>query len=94
MPKVSLVAILLGQAATTPAFDLGMLAQYGILGLLVMALIFGKVVPGYVVDQKDKRIEKLEAKVESYETAMQERVLPALIKSTDTLARLTQRNGN
>lgn len=69
--------------------DLGLLAQYGVLGLLVLALIFGKVVPGYLVSQMTSRIDKLEAKLDAYEATMQERVLPALIKSTEVLAKMT-----
>lgn len=70
------------------ATDLGLLAQYGLLGVMFALLLFGQVFPKHVVEEKNRRIEKLEAKVETYETTMQERILPALIKSTEVLAKM------
>lgn len=79
------LALLLAQSEI-PGW-IGGLAERGILGLVVLALVFGKIVPGYIADQKDKKIEKLEAKNEAYETLMREQVLPALMKSNEVISR-------
>lgn len=64
------------------------LAQYGVLGLVVLAFIFGKIVPGYIYERRvaEHEAEKLENR--RLEETIKERVIPALVKSTDVMAQV------
>jgi hypothetical protein len=70
--------------------DFTSLAQYGVVGLLVVALLFGQAVPGYIAKQKDARIAALEAENAAMRAKMEDDVIPALVRTTDLLARLTE----
>lgn len=64
------------------------IAQYGVLGLVVLAFIFGKIVPGYIYE---KRVEEHRKALEDnrlLEETIKERVIPALLKSTDVMGRV------
>lgn len=67
------------------------LAQYGVLGLVVLGFIFGKIVPGYLYERRVQEVEALKAEVGRLRDTIEEKVIPALIRSTDVLARYVDR---
>lgn len=74
-------------AATPGGFDYGTLAQYGVLGLLVIAFLIGKVVPGPTYERSEKKIEQLTNELAILRKAFEDDVLKALIRSTDVLGK-------
>lgn len=71
----------------TATFNLNDLIQYGALGVIVMLFVLGKVVSSSTVADKDRRIATLEADNARMRQAMEEKVIPALVRATDVLAR-------
>ena len=67
------------------AVDFTSLAQYGVLGLVVLGFIFGKIVPGYVYERRLKEVEERDAKIERMTIAFEEKAIPALLKASDVL---------
>jgi hypothetical protein len=65
------------------------LAQYGVLGIILLLVIFGKLVPGYIYDRKVEEHEADKAEMRRLEETLKERVIPALTKSTDVLAEMS-----
>lgn len=49
-------AFVVAQAGETPIGDL---VQYGLAGLVILAMVFGYISPGWVVKDKDKEIDRL-----------------------------------
>lgn len=64
------------------------LAQYGVLGMVVLAFIFGKIVPGYIYERRIAEHEAEKAENRRLEETIKERVIPALVKSTDVMAQV------
>lgn len=79
---------LLAQAGGDSAVNWGNLAQYGVLGLVVLALIFGKIVPGYIYERKVAEYEAEKAENRRLEETVKEQVIPALLRSTDMMAQV------
>lgn len=75
-------------ATTTAQPDWTNLAQYGVLGLVVLAFIFGKIVPGYVYERRVEEHHAVIAENKQLEETIKERVIPALIRSTDVMAQV------
>lgn len=61
-------------------------AQYGVLGLIVLGFITGKIVAGYLLDRAEARLAERDAVIEKMRMSMEEKTVPALIRSTETLA--------
>lgn len=53
------VAALFAQASSSVESSLGEIVQYGLAGLVVLAMVFGYISPGWVVKDKDKEIDRL-----------------------------------
>jgi hypothetical protein len=66
------------------------LAQYGVLGMVVLAFIFGKIVPGYIYERRVEEHKAAVAENQRLEETIKERVVPALIKSTEVMAQVLQ----
>lgn len=64
------------------------LAQYGVLGLVVLGFIVGKIVPGYIYERRvaEHAAEKEENR--RLEGTIKDRVIPALVQSSDVLTRV------
>jgi len=75
-------------AATDPSSAINF-AQYGVLGLIVLGFIFGKIAPGYLLDRAEQRIAEKDAIIEKMRLAMEDKTVPALIRSTEALAEAT-----
>lgn len=74
-------------AASDPSSAINF-AQYGVLGLIVLGFIFGKIAPGYLLDRAEARLAEKDALIEKMRLAMEEKTVPALIRSTETLAQV------
>lgn len=72
-------------AASDPSSAINF-AQYGVLGVLVVAFIFGKIAPGYLLDRAEAKLAEKDALIEKMRVAMEEKTVPALIRSTEALA--------
>lgn len=64
-------------------------AQYGVLGLIVLGFIFGRIAPGYLLDRAEAKIAEKDALIEKMRMAMEDKIVPALIRSTEALAEAT-----
>jgi len=64
------------------------LAQYGVLGLVVLAFIFGKIVPGYIYERRVAEYEAEKAENRRLEDSIKEKVIPTLLQATDVLAQV------
>ena len=64
------------------------LAQYGVLGLVVLAFIFGKIVPGYIYERRSAEYEAEKAENRRLEDSIKEKVIPTLVQATDVLAQV------
>lgn len=73
-------------AQTAEPNDWTSLAQYGVLGLVVLGFILGKIVPGYVYERRLEEAERKDEEIQRLRVSIEERVIPALIKSTEALA--------
>lgn len=60
--------------------------QWGILGLVLLLIVVGKLAPGWVVDQLRSDLAELKAENAALRQSIEERVIPALEKSTTALA--------
>ena len=60
--------------------------QWGILGLVLLLIVIGKLAPGWVVDQLRSDLTDLKAENAALRQSIEERVIPALEKSTTALA--------
>lgn len=63
-------------------------ASYGALGLVVLGFLFRKIVPGWIYDQVVEDLQKERANNQLLEETIKERVIPALLKSTDVMDRV------
>lgn len=68
--------------------DWGNLAQYGVLGMVVLAFIFGKMVPGYIYEKRTAEYEAEKAENRRLEKTIEEQVIPALLRSTDIMGKV------
>lgn len=82
-----LLSILAQEAASNDP-DWTNLAQYGVLGLVVLAFIFGKIVPGYIYERRVAEHEAEKQENRRLEETIKERVIPALVKSTDVMVQV------
>lgn len=74
--------------ATDPSSALNF-AQYGVLGLIVLGFIFGKIAPGYLLDRAEAKIAEKDALIEKMRLAMEDKTVPALIRCTEALVEAT-----
>lgn len=75
---------------TGAVLDLNALIQYGALGMIVLLFVIGRVVSSKTVEDKDHRIATLEADNARMRQAMEEQVIPALVRATDVLSKQTR----
>lgn len=75
-------------AASDPSSALNF-AQYGVLGLIVLGFIFGKIAPGYLLDRAEAKIAEKDALIEKMRMAMEDKTVPALIRCTEALVEAT-----
>jgi hypothetical protein len=62
--------------------------QYGVLGLVVLAFIFGKIVPGYLYDKRVQEHQQEKEETKRLEETIRDRIIPALVQSTDVMAQV------
>lgn len=78
--------VVVAQSAGDP--DWTDLAQYGVLGLVVLAFIFGKIVPGYIYERRVKEHTSEKEENRRLEATIKDKVIPALVQSTDVMAQV------
>lgn len=78
-------------AVTGATLDLNTLVQYGALGVIVVLFVAGKIVPSKTLEERERRLAQLEDENARLRKAFEEQVIPALIRSTDQLERLSRR---
>lgn len=78
---------------TTNGIDVTQIFQYGVLGLILLLILLGKLVPGYMYERREEELKALQNKLDRLETIIEERVIPALVRSTDVLAKSQGQNG-
>lgn len=64
------------------------LVQYGVLGLVVIMFIWGKIVPGYLYDRRVQEHQAEKEETKKLEETIRERIIPALTRSTDVMAQV------
>lgn len=79
--------MMLGAADPSSAINF---AQYGVLGLIVLGFIFGKIAPGYLLDRAEAKIAEKDALIEKMRMAMEDKTVPALIRSTEASVALIE----
>ncbi len=78
-------------AAEAIADPLGVLVNGGILGIIVVLLLTGKLAPGRELERMEDRAEKAEAEVVRLRERTEERIIPALIDVTRIMAQVARR---
>jgi hypothetical protein len=86
--------VLLAQEVAPAGFPVLELVNYGVLGLVVLAFVFGKIVPGYIYERRVQESADLRAENERIRTHIDERVMPALVRSTDLLSQYVEREAH
>lgn len=86
LPSLVLLPMLAQTTAADPAASLSNLIQWGVLGIIVILMVWGKIAPGWVVDQLRKDLDAQRAENASLRKSLEEKVIPALERSTAALA--------
>lgn len=66
------------------------LAQYGVLGAVIIALLWGRLVVGRQFDKEVQEKKEAQEELRALRDQIQGEIVPALVRSTDTLARATE----
>jgi hypothetical protein len=80
----SLTAMILSAATTVSGLpELPTAAQYGILGVLLAALVSGRfVIPRYVLDRERERADRMEQENVRLNALIQEKTIPAIVDAS------------
>lgn len=81
-----MLALIIGASDPSSAVNF---AQYGVLGLIVLGFIFGKIAPGYLLDRETAKVAERDAIIEKMRQSMEDKTVPALIRSTEALVEST-----
>ena len=73
------------QQTQSPASGLEGFLNYGVLGVLVILLVCGLLVPRYVMTQLRKDFDDLKEDYEELRKQIDEKIIPALIEATRAL---------
>lgn len=65
------------------------LVQGGVLGIIVILFIFGQIVSGRMYDRAVAENERLNGELTTVRDSMEEKVIPALTRSSDALTKAT-----
>jgi hypothetical protein len=75
-------------AQMAPADDLLGWIQYGVLGLVVVGFLLGKIVPGRIYDQAIAENQKLRDELADRNAKTETQILPAALRLTDVATRM------
>lgn len=67
--------------------DLAELAQYGVLGIVVVAMLVGWLIPGPTHRRETDRADRLETELRSLRERTEERVIPLVTRALDLIER-------
>ena len=65
------------------------LVQGGVLGVIVILFIFGQIVSGRMYDRSLAEVDRLNTELSTVRNSMEEKVIPALTRSSDALTKAT-----
>lgn len=77
--------LLLSQQTQATTNGLDGLLNYGVLGVLVVLLVFGFLVPRYVLTQLRNDFDDLSSKYDELRKQIDDKIIPALIEATRAL---------
>jgi hypothetical protein len=77
--------VLAGQAASV-GIEITNLLQYGVLGVVAVLFLLGKIVPGSHLEKREHEITRLQAELDERARVAEERMIPALVEATRVLA--------
>jgi hypothetical protein len=78
----------LAQVADEPIFQL---VQFGVLGIVVLAFVFGFIWARPAVQRLEKDLDRALADLRTLETLNRDVIIPALTRSSETIERLSRR---
>lgn len=64
--------------------------QGGVLGVIVILFVFGQIVSGRMHDRATAEIDRLNNELTKVRNSMEEKVIPALTRSSDALTKATE----
>lgn len=76
-------------AASDPSSAINF-AQYGVLGLIVLGFIFGKIAPGYLLDRAEAKVAERDLLIQKMQEKMEDKLVPALVRCTEALMEATE----
>lgn len=75
--------------AATDSGSLSDYAQFGALGLIVLAFITRKIVSGELLERAEAKIAERDALIQKMQEKMEDKFVPALIRSTEAVVEVT-----
>lgn len=84
-------AMLVGAAlGVTDPNNVTNLAQYGVLGLVVLGFVTRKIVSGELLERAEAKIAERDALIQRMQEKMEDKFVPALVRSTEAVAEMTE----
>lgn len=81
-------------AAEEPSLSPTYLLQFGVLGLVLAAIVWRRwLVPGWSLDEKDREVERLRAELAALRAAYEEKADRTMAALTDAVEELTRSAG-
>ena len=78
-------------ALSTPNYlDWTSWLQFGVLGIVAIGFVLGKIVPGYILDRIQKELDSKNAEMAQLRSKMENEVIPALTRVTDLMTRIAE----
>lgn len=81
----------LSQVVPPAEFDLTRIVETGILGIVLVLAMWKKLAPGWVVNENEKSLTELESENNRLHQVMIDDVIPALVRATEAIERMTRR---
>jgi hypothetical protein len=72
--------------ATQTGLELTNLFQYGVLGVVAVLFLTGRIVTGRQLEKREEEITRLQAELDERARVAEERMIPALVEATRVLA--------
>jgi CBS domain containing-hemolysin-like protein len=83
--------ILSAEASSTTIDWVAVVAQGGPFALVVVLFVTGRIVPGQIYERRVEEVAQLQDQIGRLEQIIEDKIIPALVRSTDTLARDIER---
>ncbi len=97
VPIAAVTAVAIVAATESPSLSPTYLLQFGVLGLLVVAMVWRRwIVPGWALEESEKECERLRTELAALRMAYEEkaeRTMAALTNAVQELTRVSQPRG-